>query len=55
VVTLSTPEHAADVEAFVAAHPVTQAAKTVEQHLERLQVNVGLRQREAGRVADHLR
>jgi puromycin-sensitive aminopeptidase len=55
VVTLSTPEQAADVNAFVAAHPVTQAAKTVEQHLERLQVNVGLRQREAGRVADHLR
>jgi puromycin-sensitive aminopeptidase len=55
VVTLSTPELAADVEAFVAAHPVSQASKTVEQHLERLQVNVGLRQREAGRIADHLR
>jgi puromycin-sensitive aminopeptidase len=55
VVTLSTPEQAADVEAFVAAHPVPQATKTVEQHLERLKVNVGLRQREAARVADHLR
>jgi puromycin-sensitive aminopeptidase len=55
VVTLSTPEQAADVNAFVAAHPVPQAAKTVEQHLERLQVNVGLRQREAAHVAQHLR
>jgi puromycin-sensitive aminopeptidase len=54
VVTLSTPEQAADVHAFVAAHPVHQATKTVEQHLERLQVNVGLRQREAGPVATYL-
>jgi hypothetical protein len=55
VVALSTPELAADVTAFVQAHPVAQATKTVEQHLERLQVNVGLRQREAGPVAAHLR
>jgi puromycin-sensitive aminopeptidase len=54
VVTLSTPELAADVEAFVAAHPVPQAAKTVEQHLERLRVNVALRQREATAIAAHL-
>jgi puromycin-sensitive aminopeptidase len=55
VVALSTPEQAADVEAFVAAHPVPQAAKTVEQHLERLRVNVAFRQREAARLAEHLR
>jgi puromycin-sensitive aminopeptidase len=55
VTSLSKPEQAADVEAFVAAHPVPQAAKTVEQHLERLRVNVALREREAERVADHLR
>jgi len=54
VVTLSTPELQADVEAFVSAHPVPQAAKTVEQHLERLRVNVALRQREAERIAQHL-
>src|SRR5205085_1169400 len=54
VVTLSTAEQAADVEAFVAAHPVPQAAKTVEQHLERLRVNVALREREAERIAQHL-
>ncbi|MBW8827379.1 MAG: M1 family metallopeptidase [Acidobacteria bacterium] len=50
ITALSTPELAADVEAFVAAHPVPQAAKTVEQHLERLRVNVALRQREAARI-----
>jgi puromycin-sensitive aminopeptidase len=55
VVTLSTPAQADDVRAFVAAHPVEQATKTVEQHLERLEVNVRLRQREAGPVAEHLR
>jgi puromycin-sensitive aminopeptidase len=55
VVALSTPEHAADVEQFVADHPVPQAAKTVEQHLERLRVNVGLRRREAAAVAAYLR
>jgi puromycin-sensitive aminopeptidase len=55
VVALSTPEQAADVEAFVAAHPVPQAAKTVEQHLERLRVNVALRDREAASVASYLK
>ena len=55
IVTLSRPDQAADAEAFVAAHPVPQAAKTVEQHLERLRVNVALREREAARVAAHLR
>jgi puromycin-sensitive aminopeptidase len=54
VVALSTPELAADVEAFVAAHPVPQAARTVEQHLERLRVNVALREREAAAIAAHL-
>lgn len=54
VVTLSTPELAADVEAFVADHPVPQASKTVEQHLERLRVNVRLRQREAEAIATYL-
>jgi puromycin-sensitive aminopeptidase len=54
VVALSTPELAADVNEFVATHPVEQATKTVEQHLERLEVNVRLRQREAGPIAEHL-
>jgi len=55
VTTLSTPELAADVEAFVASHPVPQAVKTVEQHLERLRVNVALRQRESARLGEALR
>jgi puromycin-sensitive aminopeptidase len=54
IVALSRPEQARAVEAFVASHPVPQAAKTIEQHLERLRVNVALRQREAERVAAHL-
>jgi puromycin-sensitive aminopeptidase len=54
VVTLSRPEQAADVEGFIAAHPVPQGAKTVEQHLERLRVNVALREREAEQVAGYL-
>jgi puromycin-sensitive aminopeptidase len=54
VVTMSTPEHLADVETFLATHPVPQGAKTIEQHLERLRVNVALRAREATRLAEHL-
>ena len=48
---LSTPELAADVHAFVAAHPVPGAEKTIQQILERLDVNVALRQRLAGGIA----
>ena len=55
IVTLSTPALAAEVESFLAAHPVPQAAKTVEQHLERLRVNVAFREREAASVAAFLR
>lgn len=49
---LSTPGLAADVAAFLDAHPVPQGAKTITQHLERLRVNVALRERESGRLAD---
>ena len=55
VTTLNTPELAADVEAFLAAHPVPQAVKTIEQHLERLRVNVALRERESARLGEALR
>jgi puromycin-sensitive aminopeptidase len=54
ITALNTPELAADVAAFVEAHPVPQGARTVEQHLERLRVNVALRAREADAVAAHL-
>ena len=42
---LSTPELAADVEAFLEAHPVPQGPLIVAQHLERMNVNVQLRRR----------
>ena len=54
VTALSTPAQADDVAAFLADHPVPQAARTVEQHLERLRVNVAFRQREASRLAEYL-
>ncbi len=42
---LSTVESAAAVRAFLDAHPVPQGTLIVAQHLERLDVNVGLRAR----------
>ncbi|WP_195210306.1 M1 family metallopeptidase [Actinomarinicola tropica] len=48
---LSTPELAAQVEAFFAEHPLPQATKTLAQHLEAMRVNVGVREREADRIA----
>ncbi len=45
---------AGDVRAFFADHDVPQGAKTLAQHLERMQVNVALRRREAGPFADSL-
>jgi puromycin-sensitive aminopeptidase len=45
---------AADVQSFFAEHPIEQAAKTLEQILERLQVNTALRARERDRFAASL-
>ena len=42
---LSTPELAADVRAFLEAHPVPQGPLIVAQHLERQKINVQLRAR----------
>ena len=42
---LSTPELAAEVEAFLEAHPVPQGTLIVAQHLERQKINVQLRRR----------
>ena len=42
---------AADVQAFFAEHPIEQAAKTLEQVLERQRVNTALRARETERFA----
>ncbi|MYG94654.1 MAG: M1 family metallopeptidase [Acidimicrobiia bacterium] len=44
---LSTAQLASEITAFLKAHPVSQGPLIVAQHLERLQVNVQLRQRVA--------
>ena len=54
ITALSTPEQAERVEAFLDDHPVPQGARTITQHRERLRVNVALRARESGRVAEWL-
>jgi puromycin-sensitive aminopeptidase len=54
ITTLTTPELVADVHSFFAEHPIPQAAKTLEQLLERQSVNASLRTREAERLATAL-
>ena len=51
---LNTPEAVDDVQSFFAAHPIAQAAKTLEQILERQRVNAALRSRDADRLAADL-
>jgi puromycin-sensitive aminopeptidase len=46
---LNQPAVAADVAAFFEDHVVPQGTKTLQQHLERLRVNVALREREHDR------
>jgi puromycin-sensitive aminopeptidase len=48
---LSTAELARDVEGFFAEHPVPQGTLMVAQHLEKLRINVGLREREGSRLS----
>jgi puromycin-sensitive aminopeptidase len=45
VKTLDRPTDVADVQAFFAEHPIEQAAKTLEQTLERQRVNGEVRAR----------
>ncbi len=47
---LHTRELASEVEAFFAEHDVPQGALTVAQHLEKMWVNVRLRERESARI-----
>ena len=51
---LSDPTVANDVFSFFAEHEVPQGARTLEQHLDRLRVNLALREREAERLAASL-
>ncbi len=46
----SEPEIAADVETWLAEHPIGGAEKYTEQQMERLRVRVGLRRREGERL-----
>lgn len=55
IVVLDDPDLAAEVEAFLDAHPVPQGELQVAQHLELLRVNMTLRARERTRFGDHLR
>ena len=55
ITTLTSPPLVADVQSFFAEHPIPQAAKTLEQLLERQRVNSDLRTRQAGPLADALR
>ena len=47
---LTRPEEQADVAGFLAEHPLPQAAKRVEQVLERQGVNVALRRARGARA-----
>ena len=51
VVGLDRPEQAERVRSFLADHPVPQGAKQIAQHLERLEINVAFRHREADRLS----
>jgi puromycin-sensitive aminopeptidase len=53
VSSLHDPAVAADVRSFLEAHPIKAGQKTVEQTLERLDVNVAFREREGERL-NHL-
>ncbi len=52
---LDTPAQVADVQAFFSEHPIDQAAKTLEQILERQRVNAGVRVRNEAALATALR
>lgn len=50
---LSQPEVAANVKAFLSEHPIPEAARAVEQNLEKLEANVRLRARETPVVREY--
>ncbi len=52
---LMRPEQSADVRAFFSERGVPQAAKTLEQLVERQQINTALRTRESDPLATSLR
>jgi hypothetical protein len=54
VKTLTAPTVVADVQGFFSEHPIPQAAKTLDQILERQRVNAAMREREGERFAESL-
>ena len=50
---LSQPEVAAGVRSFFAEHPVPEAARSIEQNLEKLDANVALRERETPTITGY--
>ena len=48
------PDLAADIESFLADHPVPEATTLIAQHVERMRVQVAVHQREAGHIAGAL-
>ena len=52
---LDQPTVVADVQAFFAEHPIEQAAKTLDQMLERQRVNAAVRARNEDAVQVHIR
>ncbi|MCC7371904.1 MAG: M1 family metallopeptidase [Chloroflexi bacterium] len=53
ITALSTPELAAEIEEFFAVPRVRQGQKTLDQHLERLRINLAFRQRESAKLASY--
>ncbi|MGK2929815.1 MAG: M1 family metallopeptidase [Acidimicrobiales bacterium] len=55
VTALTDADVAAEISEFLHAHPIPQATKLVEQHIERMRVTVALRERVGDRVVAELR
>ena len=53
ITSLSTPELASDVRAFFQSHTVKQGQKTLDQHLERLSINLAFRERESSKLGGY--
>ena len=53
ITALSTPELAAEIEEFFTVPRVKQGQKTLDQHLERLRINLAFRQREGSKLASY--
>jgi puromycin-sensitive aminopeptidase len=53
ITSLSTPELAREVGQFFKTHHVKQGQKTLDQHMERLQINLAFHQRESSKLAGY--